>query len=491
MPAASFYPLVYNLASPQRTHYREAVAVMGQFSLFAFVICPPDDHDGVRDVLARHFSFLDVATADRLLFFAPIDEPPAWRQQRAAHGAAGSILKLHDRIPKSLRSSDPRQTEHALAVSLGLELTDLPVIVVTTDPRQNRYIGLRTSAAHVRRQLVSLGDFAQDLPPLQARIDASLPPTCQLEVGDLRRRGLDLCQGASAPELTDSLAGALHTVLSFVVANTDPHFAARAARSSDQACADLLQRIQQARNDVHLLDPEEPGEESEDQSKLLHLQEILATWLGLRERDPVPGPSAPDGWDPEPARWLALGDRVARLLVGPGSDQAPPSDEVDCSPAAVCWAKAFEAELNLSLGHWIRALLGVTLPPYFGKYQNGVTAFFQQGRHRVDFNRRTRPDEDSWRSLELGVLQEPVAHYLQTQSKPPLPPDRQRSLLQGWQTIRQVRNDACHPQAVSRSRATLLRDTLAGLERELIFQDLVQLKARLRGAPAAAGLAGS
>jgi hypothetical protein len=305
-----------------------------------------------------------------------------------------------------------------------------------------------------------------------------------LDVSDLRRRGLDVCQGASAPELTDSLAEALHKVLSFVVANTDPHFARRAADSARHALAELLKRIERARNAVRLLGSNEPEEESEERSKLLHLQECLATWLGLRDPDPALGPrlEAPDGWDPEPARWLELGDRVARLLTVPRSDLPSLSPEADYSPATVCWAKAFEAELNLSLGHWIRELLGVTLPPYFGKFQDGVHAVFRQGGFQVDFNRRQRADEDAWRALELGRLHKPVAHYLQHRPEPPLPPERQPSLLQAWETVRLVRNDACHPHAVSRSRATLLRDTLAGLERSLILRDLVRLKMRLRGA---------
>ncbi|HYT88065.1 MAG TPA: hypothetical protein VEL76_05045 [Gemmataceae bacterium] len=41
--ANSFYPLLYNLAAPERHYYRQAVKAIGPFSLFAFVLCSPDE----------------------------------------------------------------------------------------------------------------------------------------------------------------------------------------------------------------------------------------------------------------------------------------------------------------------------------------------------------------------------------------------------------------------------------------------------------------
>ena len=58
---------------------------------------------------------------------------------------------------------------------------------------------------------------------------------------------------------------------------------------------------------------------------------------------------------------------------------------------------------------------------------------------------------------------------------------KQRSLRESWDTVRQVRNDACHPYPVVRERAAILRDVLSRLQRESVFSDLVRLKRRLRG----------
>ncbi len=165
----SFYPLLYNLASPTRGYFQQAVTAISPFSLFAFVICSPDKDDGVREILKKHFCYLDVATADRLLFYAPIDEPEEWRQQRQSERVAKSVLAFHDLIRDSCQSPDPGGTEHALATTLGIGLDELPAIILTTDPRSREYGALRTAKELVREQLIGLGNLAQDIAPIRDR----------------------------------------------------------------------------------------------------------------------------------------------------------------------------------------------------------------------------------------------------------------------------------------------------------------------------------
>jgi hypothetical protein len=83
----------------------------------------------------------------------------------------------------------------------------------------------------------------------------------------------------------------------------------------------------------------------------------------------------------------------------------------------------------------------------------------------------------------------PVSYYLGHET-PPLPTEKQTALLEGWETIRQVRNEACHPQAVSHDRAALLRETLRALERGDVLRDLTELKRNLRGSAAPTEQAG-
>jgi hypothetical protein len=143
-----------------------------------------------------------------------------------------------------------------------------------------------------------------------------------------------------------------------------------------------------------------------------------------------------------------------------------------------------------SLGHWVRGLLGVELPRFFGKVQEGVNAIFSNsdGTFKLDFNRRRQPGEDDWKPPELGPLQGPVRYYLQHQAPAPLDEASQRKLFGAWETVRQVRNDVCHAYAVPHDRATLVRRTIQELERAHILDDLARLKARLRGdSPTAKG----
>jgi hypothetical protein len=479
---------------------------VGPFSLFAFVICPPDEAEGVRGVMEKHFSYLDVATADRLLFYAPVDEPPRWRQQRTGREASHALLKFHDFINYSCRSKDPPSTQHALAVTLGIELSDLPVLVLTTDPRRNEFVVLRTCADHVRRQLLALGELAQDIPPLQDRAGAA---AYRLDAADLRRRGLDLCEGVYSPEMVESLADALHQVLSVALTREGDwghrHYAASSAHA---LLAGLGDRIQRARGAVRVAGgPGEPALAEGEEDQTLRLLERLACYLPLlAERGPAATPDVPAGWDAQSKRWVRLGDQVegvlgglphpsldpdhhvgqARLVERGADGQQPPGPPADFSPAAVCWAKAFEAELQHSLGHWVRGLLGVELPRFFGKVQDGVSAVFASsgGEFRLDFNRRRRPGQDEWKPPELGPLQGPVRYYLKRRPPPPLDEAGQRKLFDGWESVRLVRNDACHAQVVPRDRAVVVRRVIRELEGAAVLRDLARLKARLRGDPA-------
>jgi hypothetical protein len=314
----SFYPLLYNLAAPSRPHHRQAVKAIGPFSLFAFVLCSPDEVAGVREVLEKHFSFLDLATADRLLFYAPVDEPPHWREQRTGREASHALLEFHDFINYSCQSKDPPGTHHALAVTLGLELHDLPALVLTTDPQRADFVVLRTCADHIRRQLLALGDLAQDITPIQERTDAGA--AYRLDPGDLRRRGLDLCAGIYSSELVETLADALHQVLSVALTHEGDwghrHYASQSVR---QLLEGLRAKLERARGAVRSAGGPGAGDTPDgEDDQTWHLLERLACYLPLLAGEGTVSTTTdlPGGWDAQSSRWVRLGDQVERLLVG-------------------------------------------------------------------------------------------------------------------------------------------------------------------------------
>jgi hypothetical protein len=288
--------------------------------------------------------------------------------------------------------------------------------------------------------------------------------------------------------LLDSLAEALHQLLSVALVNEkDTGHAYYAGLSSFRVLEDLRRQIDQARNALRVVG-EAPNcaEESQAELRVFQLCERLATYIALANPGhgpSSPGPDTPVGWDAESIRWLVLGDRLEQMLGRGRRSYLPPEEATDYSPAAVCWSKAFEAELSHSLAHWVREILGINLPPYYGKVQDGIRAVFSStdGRFAVDFNRRRRTDEDSWKPPELGVLQGPVYYYFKHQPPAPLEEAKQQILREKWESVRQVRNDVCHPYPVNRERANVIRKALSELNRESVFSNLVRLKCRLRG----------
>jgi hypothetical protein len=69
------YPLLYNLQSPERQFYEEALAAVAPFRLFAFIIPSSERGDGFLESVGKRFIDLSESTTDKLLFFSPVASP--------------------------------------------------------------------------------------------------------------------------------------------------------------------------------------------------------------------------------------------------------------------------------------------------------------------------------------------------------------------------------------------------------------------------------
>ena len=88
-------------------------------------------------------------------------------------------------------------------------------------------------------------------------------------------------------------------------------------------------------------------------------------------------------------------------------------DSLDYSPGVIGPVKAFEREVNLSVVHWVRKELGITLPDYFDTQQSCTEAkYILPGKKEnpIDFNKK---DNNSWRPPTIGQSLE-VCKYKKT-----------------------------------------------------------------------------
>ena len=137
------------------------------------------------------------------------------------------------------------------------------------------------------------------------------------------------------------------------------------------------------------------------------------------------------------------------------------------------WPKIFEREINLSLVHWIREHLGINLPSYFNRYQSGITAKYKKGKLSIDFNKGSYSD-NKWISPGIGQSQiafkakvNEIERWLSkagyTEST------KVAFLIQQWNTIKNIRNNAAHAELVNETSVTQIKVALSALSSNGIF----------------------
>ena len=101
----------------------------------------------------------------------------------------------------------------------------------------------------------------------------------------------------------------------------------------------------------------------------------------------------------------------------------------------------FEKELNVSVVHWIRKTLGITLPNYFNKYEPDKNALIELRSSSINFNNTSKGD---WLPPGIGQsligFEKQIRNYdLENWNKEAI------SLLKSeWENIRNIRNAAAH-----------------------------------------------
>jgi hypothetical protein len=148
----------------------------------------------------------------------------------------------------------------------------------------------------------------------------------------------------------------------------------------------------------------------------------------------------------------------------------------DWSPLAICFAKAFESEINASIVQFYRQILGVVLPEFFKKHAPGVTAIVGNSRP-VDFN--SKRGDRGWLPPGLGqtlwVAVEGISNV------PSELTDEEFSLLvELWREILPMRNAAAHPSLFDWASCQRMVGLWEKLTRAGLLDKLLKLKARLK-----------
>ena len=477
-----------------------------QFSKFAFVIHDPTIHHEFDAVLNSSFDDLDQFTGEHLLFFALV-RPESADVEGMRDRPYFKVFEAKPWQVKELASPgaipvspDPSLSAWAFSKALGISFDLLPCIVTTDDLLSTEIEVLRSAPDTLVRQLLELG---------KAETRRRKTPA----VEDEHR----LSSREDPVRLTRSLAATLAVVLGGLHAAVEGRGHGPSGEIYRDAfmasLRELFGDLQQARLAV-----------KGDDESLEQFEHLALTVAGVLQSLAAPSPCesraieeslGSDLFDHETRIVLRTGLRCLHAIDVPpwrGLDGHRRLDEtpyagragLDYSPSLLCFAKAFEKEMNLSVVHWVRQRLGISLPEYFNQVQRGASAFYSSARVAppIDFNRGYG---GAWKPPSLGqtelVFSECVGSLPEIQGRSPSneqlklvfserlggaaaePFDRETCarLMQSWQTIRSLRNQAAHDSIVTRVECDRVLSEIMRLIDTGVFRATTGLRARLKG----------
>ena len=457
-------------ASPHEYEKRTALDALSPFNLFAFIIHDPEEHPDFSRQLRRSFDRLDFVTGEKLLFFALVEPPSEWlahahRRHYYERFSSYATKELLASQSKGL-AADESATAFSLANNLSIPTEKLPCIVVTPDFTDERFLWFRTCPEHLEQQLTKLAYLA-------ARNNTSFDA--------IRQENLDLCDGFGDKSVEGNLAKALSDVLSFIVAgNSSDSWLRR------QALEQAQKTISKLHSTLNYLKSNFQENDSEEMDKLcLSIASFIShfnTQKGLRLDDFIP--VSKEFLENDSYQILKTAHRVFNLLITEQDDARHSlelKETLDFTPGIICLAKVFEKEANLSVVHWIRKELGISLPSYFNKHQPQfwakLTPSFAGGRE-IDFNAKR-----SGKWLAPGIGQSEIACKELSRAKLPEGWDASswNLLLANWQAIREKRNEAAHTEMVDESSLVIVKNSLMNLSLSQIFEKFYRMKTEYSG----------
>lgn len=468
MPINSYAVLSALTMETQSFERRIAEEIFEPYSLIAFILHDPKIHSSFDRGLADLFERLDLVTGDNLLFFALVDPPTSWKQRAQRREYYKNISDWEQREilnPNNApQSADSSSTMFALMNSLNISLSELPCLVVTNNLNSREFIHFPVNEKNIVERMTDLGLTAERIEPRAAR-ESGLHEL-------LARYGVNQAI-TEASRLSSSLAETLSNPLSFIVAaSPNSNMRSTASNQAQAAIRELYDVLNQSKN--------LQGDDRDLEVEVLATK--ILSYFALLNQKPHPSqgfviPVDKELLEQESMQILQTASKVFDLLV---ADQEREIDSVlemsdDFSPGVIALSKVFEREANLSMVHWIRKQMGISLPEYYDKFQPDVVA--RDGR--TDFNKASKNGQ--W--LPPGIGQSEVSMKRFAENGLPERWDaRSYSLLmEQWAVIRERRNDAAHDRVTKMQALLEVQGALTNLAQNKCFEKFYEMKLAYSG----------
>ena len=475
---------------------------MRRIGLFAFPLCAPASHPEFYEAINEP----SVLQSRELAFFSPFDPPPRWLEDNVkdCHLRWESEY-LHILLSPSnaLTSKDPTITALSLATSLDIPYDHLPYLIVTHDLTSRYVMKIRTHSSSVRRQLEYLDrlaarrsgySFSSSLAEARrVNLDAADPEAfLEKNVGAmiLHQTNLVVASDEDHPDHESALI--------YVRNNLLPELNADFARFKDRIAT--LRRYVSTRHRDHTL-------ESMVDVFLWDLEKtcekLVVAAAHLRSIEPL---DLMDFISIDP-QFLQEESRAKLRSINGAFNYFKANRDSDFYPVVIAISHVFEREVNLSVVHFIRKMLGIAIPDYFDKFRpknRGKTAVKLGG---TDFNdrpenyNRTPRVLNEWVAPSIGEIEYICNKIDDSVSKEKgfgpfenleLVEMWQRLkadvtswglLMQNWRLITKIRNNAAHDNSRlgGQDEVEAVRLALNKLANAGVFRQLSHVKNRLRG----------
>jgi len=447
------------------------------FNLYAIILHDPEKHREFHQFLTEKFAELHVITGDKLLFFALVDPPESWLLDVAGRECYQKLKNVETRVMLSdntIKTHDPGITAFSLATNLNIPIVDLPCIVVTNYFKSDHFLWFKTCSEHIGEQLQTLALAASYKKEL--RFD---PKRGEALLRIIQRDKLNLCKGSGNQILQDDLAEVIFDSLSFSVVNSDADFSNK--QRAIQKVKKILHKSSQE------LKKEKQSFEESDSDKIDKI--CIALLSKLAQLSSLPSstllnsiPIDSNLLEIETQYILRSALMVDNLFFNEQNGLIHRNEGFDFSLNVVGFAKVFENELNLSIVHWIRKKLGISLPAYFNKHQPTITAKILpdfQDPKAIDFNKKS---SGNWHPPGIGqsIL---ACNKIKKRSGLPKKWDQANwnILYENWRVIAKERNPAAHTGFVCSISAQAVKNAIEKLAENQIFDKMYHMKCKYRG----------
>lgn len=446
MPLFNF-EILKELAEGKSNRYAEQ-DVFRKFKLVAFIVHDPVEHHDLDAKIKQCFDSFDYITGQHLLCFALTEPPEMWLANARERDYFRFIESQNNDAKKY---DDDQLTVLSISALLNIPMDEFPCIIVTESFKSNEFSTIKTCAENLEQQLTDLG--------YKATFDSDYKKIfAEQQTLDLNENIAQVIYQAVPNNLIDK-SKIHHADLS---TTESIKFHKTTQDTFERFCISDAVNISRLgiRKSVEYIEP-------------THLMPKVMRMV-RRRREPLDNISAML-LEPESSTMLKTAEEVYRVLKD--------MEQVDYAPAAICYAKAFEKEINLSIVHWAREKLGIQLPQYYNRKQENINAFFtpnfnNNSGHPIDLNKGYK---ERWAPPSMGQSELVCIGLAQKEAIPSELTDAQwQSLMQAWTVIRKNRNEASHTQVMSKEKMLEIRDSMILLAENGLFENLYQIKNRLR-----------